>query len=166
MLIELSHLHDENPPWSLTCKGGSFEPLELPSYAPGNCPMLALMPNQYTRGAIRAINLNFISSLKSFQNGKCKLTADHRAVENIVLFSHFFPSKLCSLRLYFIVRLWSFRNRKYKLTIQSQCLSLIAEYTFVQNINVGLFSHFFSYYLNWLPLFQFLQLLKTVCPPS
>ena len=33
VMIERSHSRDENTP-SLTCKGGSFEPLEPPSYAP------------------------------------------------------------------------------------------------------------------------------------
>ena len=34
---------------------------------------------------------SIISSLWNFQNSKCELTTDHKAVENIVLFSHFFP---------------------------------------------------------------------------
>ena len=33
---------------------------------------------------------SIISSLWNFQNSKCELTTDHKAVENIVLFSHFF----------------------------------------------------------------------------
>ena len=41
---------------------------------------ISFMPNHYTRGAIGAINLNFILCLWSFQNSKYELTTDHKAV--------------------------------------------------------------------------------------
>ena len=81
-------------------------------------PKGALKPvYAYTRGAIVAINLNFITPLWSFQNSKYELTTDLKEVQNIVLFFTFFPFKLCSLRLYFIVFLWSFLKQKIKATL-------------------------------------------------
>ena len=37
---------------------------------------------------------SIISSLWNFQNSKCELTTDHKAVEKIVLISHFFPFQI------------------------------------------------------------------------